>query len=96
MQVVIDENYLNYLLYNLYHKDKYFSVSEKILNVIPESFGAAGTVIRMIFSTQVWSWLFEDLSEYNAGSRLDFRCAFNKDFLVTGKLDTHTMSSIQF
>jgi hypothetical protein len=33
----MDENYLNYMLYNLYHRDKYFSVREKLFNLIPES-----------------------------------------------------------
>ena len=37
VQVVMDENYLNYIFYNFYHREKHFSVKEKLFNLIPES-----------------------------------------------------------
>jgi len=96
VQVVIDENYINYMLYNLYHKDKVFSVAEKLFDWLPEDFLGGGTAIRALMSTQLWSFFFPELSEFKTGSRLDFQCGFNKDFLITGQLDQVEISQVQF
>jgi len=96
VQVVIDENYLNYLLYNLYHKDRVFSVAEKLFDWLPENAIGGGTAIRALLSTQIWSFFFPELNEFKKGSRLDFQCGFNKDFLITGKLDQAEISQVQF
>lgn len=96
VQVVVDENYLNYMLYNLYHRDRVFSVAEKLFEWLPENALGGGTAIRALMSTQLWSFFFPELAEFKKGSRLDFKCGFNKDYLITGQLDKVEMSQVQF
>lgn len=96
VQVVVDENYLNYGLYNLYHRDKVFSVQEKLFDWLPENFLGGGTAIRALLSTHLWSFFFPELNEFKKGSRLDFQCGFNKDYLITGKLEHVEISQVQF
>lgn len=96
VQVVIDENYLNYLLYNLYHRDRVFSIAEKLFDWMPENAMGGGTAIRALMSTQIWAFFFPELAEFKKGSRLDFKCGFNKDFLITGQLDNVEISQVQF
>lgn len=92
VQVVLDENYLNYMLYNLYHKDKVFSVASKLFDWLPEGFMGGVALIRGLQSTQLWSFLFPELNQYPKGSKLDFECGFNKDFLLTGDMDNVEIS----
>jgi len=87
VQVVVDENYINYYLYDLFHNDRTFSVAEMLFSWMPEGFMGGGTAIRAILSTSIWSFLFPELKEYKKGSKLDFKCGFNKDYLINGQLD---------
>jgi len=38
--------------------------------------------------------LFPELNEYPKGSRLDFECGFNKDFLLTGDMEKVEISQV--
>jgi len=87
VQVVIDENYINYYLYDLFHRDNTFSIAETLFSWMPEGFFAGGTIIRALLSTSIWSFLFPELKEYKKNSKLDFKCGFNKDYLIGGQLD---------
>jgi hypothetical protein len=51
---------------------------------MPEEFLGGGTAIRALLNTSVWSFLFPELKKYRSGSKLDFRCGFNKDYLIEG------------
>ena len=96
VQVVIDENYLNYLLYNLYHRDKVFSVAAKLFDWLPEGFVGGAALLRGLLSTHLWAFAFPELSRYPKGSRLDFECGFNKDYLLTGDMENVEISQVQF
>ena len=37
VQKIIDENYLNYLLFGLFYGDKPFSLSEKLFSILPDA-----------------------------------------------------------
>lgn len=79
----------------MYYRDRVFSISEKLFDWVPESYLGAGTAIRALFSAQLWSFVFPDLKKFKTGSHIDFKCGFNKDFLITGNIDSHEISQIQ-
>ena len=83
VQITLDENYINYLLFSLFHNESTFSLSEILLSFIPENLATgAGTAVKAIMNTQTWSFLFPELlNDYKKGSRVDFRCGFNKEYL---------------
>jgi hypothetical protein len=84
IQVVLDENYINYYLYDLFHKNKNFSIAETLYSWMPEEFLGGGTAIRAMLNTSLWTFLFPELKKYRSGSKIDFRCGFNKDYLIGG------------
>jgi hypothetical protein len=84
IQVVLDENYINYFLYDLFHKNKNFSLAETLFSWMPEEFMGGGAVIKALLNTSVWSFMFPELKQYGGRSKLDFRCGFNKDYLIEG------------
>lgn len=96
IQVVLDENLINYYLYDLFHNDRTFSVSETLFSWMPEDFIGGGSAIHALLSTSIWSFIFPELKEYKKGSKLDFKCGFSKDYLVGGQLDHAEISSAQF
>ena len=54
IQVVLDDNYINYFLYDLFHKNRIFSVAETLYSWMPEEYIQGGTVIRALLNTSVW------------------------------------------
>ena len=47
VQVIIDENYLNYHFFTMFYDEKAFSMTEQLLKFIPDSFLGAGAAIQM-------------------------------------------------
>lgn len=89
VQVVLDENYINYFLFQLFYKDKVYSLTDTIFEYLPEEYLAGGVAVRGIMSSQVWAFLFPELTEeYEGNQRIDFRCGWNKDYLEKGKLSS--------
>ena len=54
VQVVTDENYINYMLYHLFYQKKTYSLTEFIIQYMPEDFLGGGAILRALMSTQVW------------------------------------------
>jgi hypothetical protein len=71
-------------------------VASKLFDWLPETAIGGGTAIRALLSTQIWAFFFPDLADYKKGSRLDFECGFNKDYLLTGNLEKVEISQVQF
>jgi len=61
VQVIIDENYLNYHLFTLFYDDKAFSLSEMLLKYIPDTFLGAGAAIKILMNTNVWGLFLPEL-----------------------------------
>ena len=87
LQVVIDENYINYMLFQLFYQQKTYSFTDTIVEYMPEEWLGGGTALKAIMNTSVWSFLFPELSNEYDNQRMDFRCGWNKDYLAKGKLE---------
>ena len=69
VQVLIDENYLNYLLFNLFYNGKTYSISELLFRQMPDSFVGGGLALRALMNAHLWAVLFPDLKrEYGVNS----------------------------
>lgn len=95
VQIVLDENYINYYLFSLFYADKPISLSEVIIGFIPDTFGAAGSAIKAIMNTKIFSVFFPALEKYK-NRRVDLKCALNKEFLNRGHLEDQSISHIKF
>lgn len=51
LQVVIDENYINYQLFNLFYQEKVYSLTDLLLEYIPDSFNGSGAIIKGLLNT---------------------------------------------
>mmetsp|Transcript_10085 Transcript_10085/g.17006 ORF Transcript_10085/g.17006 Transcript_10085/m.17006 type:complete len:394 (+) Transcript_10085:720-1901(+) len=97
VQVALDENYINAALFNLFYNRKSYSVTELLLELLPENFPGTVPIIRAIMNTSVIGFLFPELTrEYGPNQQMDFRCAFNKDFLDKGQLENSRLSQFFF
>lgn len=96
VQIVIDENYLNYILLNSFYNANAFSLSETLLQYWPENIvGMAPIMLRLFMTVSVWKSLFPQLVDsYDDKTQVDFRCGFNKDFLAEGKLHDDLISRV--
>lgn len=87
VQLVIDENYLNYQLFQLFYAKKTYSLTETLIDFMPEDFLGGGAVLRALMSTEVWKLFFPELgTDYEPNQRMDLRCGWSKDYLNKGKL----------
>ena len=51
VQMLIDENYLNSILFVLFENNKMFSLTETLLDIMPESLPGSTTLIRALMSS---------------------------------------------
>ena len=51
VQVVLDENYINYMLFSMFYDEKPFSLTETLLKYIPDTFIGAGAAIKALMNT---------------------------------------------
>lgn len=58
IQSVIDENYFNYILLNLFHHTETYSLTEWLISVWPDEFYGGAAAIKGIMSVGVWSYFF--------------------------------------
>jgi len=87
IQTIVDENYINYYLFNMFETDKVFSITEILFDYWPDSLMGGPTAIRALMSAQVWSVLFPSLLKtYKPAQKVDFRCGFSKELLKEGEL----------
>lgn len=97
LQMTVDENYLNSILFNMFYNKKTYSLTEALLEMMPEDFVAGAPLVRALMNTSVFNFLFPELEKtYGKNQQLDFRCAFNKDFLEKGELKQSQLSQIYF
>lgn len=95
IQVVLDENYINYVLFTLLYEDKPISVTDLLLDRLPETFMGAGAAIKAVMNTNVFGLVFPELvREFGNGKRLDLRCGMNKEYLSKGHLRDDRVSSV--
>jgi hypothetical protein len=94
---VVDENYINYWLFNMFETDSVFSITEQIFNYWPDDWMGGPAAVRALMSVQVWSVLFPSLLQtYKPTQKVDFRCGFSKEFLNEGGLTDSTVSQVWF
>lgn len=97
VQMVYDENYLNWWLFQVATGERQFSVAEQLLDYWPESWPGAPQAVRVLMSALPWSALFLDLlNEFSPQQRIDLRCGFGKAFLSQGSLDENRISQVFF
>ena len=96
LQVVIDENYINYMLFQLFYTKKAYSLTDTLVAYMPEEWLMGGAALKAIMSTTVWSAVFPELGYDYENQRMDFRCGWNKDYLAKGKLENTELSQVQF
>jgi len=95
VQVTMDENYLNHMLFQLFYKEKTYSLCEAILSLIPEKFIGGAAALKTVMNTKVWAFLFKDLNDdYPMPKPIDFRCGFSKDYLTKGHLSDNKISQV--
>lgn len=82
VQIVVDENYLNYFFFNWFESEEIFSLTETLFDYWPEDWMGGPTVIRGLMSVQVWQSLFRNLKgAYDPLQQVDFRCGFGKKYI---------------
>ena len=97
VQVLVDENYLNYLLFNLFYSGKLYSVNEQLFKLMPDSFVGGGLALRAVMNSHLWAFLFPDLKyEATVNSQIDFKCGFSKEYLQEGDLEEAKISQVRF
>lgn len=97
VQQVIDENYVNYLLFSLFYKSGAFSLSEYLFNQLPENNPTVALLLKLAMNTNLFQFFFPTLAtEFGQNRRLDMKCGFNKDYLTVGHLNQNQMSRVTF
>ena len=66
VQMVIDENYVNYILLDMFHGAEPVSILEILVNYWPEGLYGGTVAIRGIMNTGLWSTIFSDLKVHPA------------------------------
>ena len=97
VQVAVDENYLNHMLFQMFYKEQSYSATEALISILPENFIGGSAGVKAVMNTQVWQFLFPSLKkDYPSGRGLDFRCGFSKDYLKKGHLEESRLSQVYF
>lgn len=58
VQVTVDENYINHMLFQMFYKQKTYSATEALISVLPDNFIGGTAAVKAVMNTQVWSFLF--------------------------------------
>lgn len=97
VQIVTDENYLNYWFFNIFETKELFSLTEAMFAWWPEGYMGGPTMIRGIMSVKVWGVWFAKLNkDFRPTQKVDFRCGMNKEMLHKGGLSEDKESQIFF
>lgn len=94
VQVVIDENQVNYHLYTLFQAEKPFSLADLLVSVVPQEFAMMKPMLKQMMNTQVLSLFFPKLKAYG-NRKADLRCSLSKDELQKGRIKGD-ISTIRF
>lgn len=74
---------------------KPFSLTEKMLEMIPEWAEPAAFLVKAVMNAQTFSAFFPELRDFGT-RRIDLRCALDKQTLRDGELDEMQMSQLKF
>jgi len=66
--------------------DKPFSLTEKLLELIPEWLEPAAFLVKAVMNAKTFSPFFPELRDYGT-KRLDLKCNFDKQSLLDGELE---------
>lgn len=81
VQIVFDENYVNYWLFSLLYQEKNFSLVETV-EKIAKGNQLANMALRILMNTNVIGVFMPEIkSEHGSGRPVDFQCGMNKKFL---------------
>ena len=61
VQIAMDENFLNYLLFTMFYDEKPFSLKEKLTSNMPSYFEGANMMMKAMMHTQVFALLMPEL-----------------------------------
>ena len=79
----------------MFYREKPYSLTEILLNYLPDDVMMASSAVRMLMNTNVLRMFFPELkSEVGLNKPIDLKCGFNRDYLVQGKLDETKISQI--
>ena len=96
VQVVLDENYINYWFFTMFYHQGQFSLSEYLFSILPDDFGI-GAMLKVILNTNIFQYFFAGLKEeFGLNKRIDFKCGFNKEYLNQGHLHDTQISRVYF
>jgi len=77
VQVVIDENQINYYLFSMFHADKPFSLTEKLLEMMPEWMEPTAFMTHAVMNAKTFSPFFPELKRHGS-KRIDLKCNLDK------------------
>lgn len=75
------------------YADKPFSLTEKLLEMIPDWAEPAAFLVKVVMNAQTFSAFIPELREFGT-RRIDIRCALDKQTLMDGNLEEMQMSSV--
>jgi len=56
--MIVDENYINYMLFNLFETESTYSITEWLFQMWPDQWLGGPQAIRALMSAQIWSLFF--------------------------------------
>ena len=95
VQQVVGENYLNYYLLTMFYREKPYSLTETLFQIMPDDIVGGQSLISSLLNTKVLGFFFDELKDLPY-QRLDLRCSFSKDYLTKGHLGDAKLSRVWF
>ena len=95
VQIVVDENYMNYFLFSMLYSEKNFSLVE-FIEKIAKGNQIANMAMRILLNTNVLGVFMPEIkSEFGNQRPVDLRCGMNKKFLQDHLNQQDVISSIK-
>ena len=95
VQIVVDENYMNYFLFSMLYSEKNFSLVE-FIEKIAKGNQLANMAMRILLNTNVLGVFMPEIkSEFGNQRPVDLRCGMNKKFLQDHLNQQNVISSIK-
>ena len=79
----------------MFYREKPISMTESLLNLMPNDVFVASSAVKLIMNTNVFKFFFPELiSEVGLNVPIDLKCGFNKEYLTSGSLEQDKISNI--
>lgn len=65
-QIVVDENYMNWLFFTMFDSKEKFSLTETLFKYWPEQIPGGPQAIRLFMSSGVWGFFFPGLKKHTS------------------------------